>query len=228
MKYIKLLILFLIIFIMSCNKRQENKIDNLKEFGVILNLKNYDIKKTKINDSIIIIEGKNNTYNTSGKYNIFRKQKTGWWRFNKNEDKVLDIEYVSYDGNEMRNQVIFYKKGEIDTTSSKFYTLNVVRNMKGNLVFHSFNIYTPQIETKMTKTLFDYIYYRNNEVLKENAIENRMHEGNKYIYKINLDDIKSDKFFFEGIFSEITIDKQITEVGRNAIYIQDTLTLNQN
>ena len=37
---------------MSCNKRQENKIDNLKEFGVILNLKNYDIKKTKINDSI--------------------------------------------------------------------------------------------------------------------------------------------------------------------------------
>ena len=128
----------------------------------------------------------------------------------------------------MRNQVIFYKKGEIDTTSSKFYTLNVVRNMKGNLVSHSFDIYTPQIETKMTKTLFDYIYYKNNEVLKENAIENRIRKGNKYIYKINLDDIKSDKFFFEGIFSEITIDKQITEVGRNAIYIQDTLTLNQN
>ena len=128
----------------------------------------------------------------------------------------------------MRNQVIFYKKGEIDTTSSKFYTLNVVRNMKGNLVSHSFDIYTPQIETKMTKTLFDYIYYKNNEVLKENAVENRIRKGNKYIYKINLDDIKSDKFFFEGIFSEITIDKQITEVGRNAIYIQDTLTLNQN
>ena len=100
--------------------------------------------------------------------------------------------------------------------------------MKGNLVSHSFDIYTPQIETKMTKTLFDYIYYKNNEVLKENAIENRIRKGNKYIYKINLDDIKSDKFFFEGIFSEITIDKQITEVGRNAIYIQDTLTLNQN
>ena len=154
MKHVKLLILFLVVFIISCNKRQENKIDNLKEFEVVLNLKNYDIKKTKINDSIIIIEGKNNTYNTFGKYNIFRKQKTGWWRFNKNGDKVLDIEYVSYDGNEMRNQVIFYKKGEIDTTSSKFYTLNVVRNMKGNLVSHSFDIYTPQIETKMTKTLF--------------------------------------------------------------------------
>jgi|GEM_PF-2045780 len=216
--------IILTVCLVGC-KKEKNEIENLKELGFVLNLKNYKIIEKKVNDSVISIEAKNDIYKTSGNYNKNNKSRIGWWNFYKNNEKVIDIEFNYFDKKEHVNQMLVYNHQTLDSSESKMYTSNIIFDKKGVIRGQKFNFYTPIIETEKNKSVLNYVYLQNDKIIKEGTIENLNKNGSKYSFTVPLNLIEGKNIIFKGIFSEITIDKEITEVGLDEIYVEDTLVL---
>lgn len=220
----KLIIGIILIFfsLVSCQK-EKNEIDNLKELGLVLNLNNYKTSEKKINDSIFLIKAKNDVYKTSGNYNKNNKSRTGWWNFYKNNEKVLGVEFNYLDKKEHVNQLIVFDNYKVDSLKSKLYKSEIVFDKNGVIICQKFIFFTPNMETLKNKSVLNYIYLQNGKIIKEGTVENLKKNDNRYSFMIPLNLTENKNIVFKGIFSEITLDKEVTEVGLNEIYIEDSL-----
>lgn len=136
---------FFSFFLRSCQKNEE------KNLSYLLELKNYTIRKTKINDSIIKIVGKNNEYKINGLLNSASNEKIGWWKI---EDIIsnnnYDIEYVS-PKYPKENQIKVYKKKVIQQNLSMYYDYTLSKDK------FLLKIYYPKTSETIDKISFQYI-----------------------------------------------------------------------
>lgn len=140
-----ILLLFLAFFLKNCQKNEERNFSNLLE------LKNYTIKKTKINDSIIGIVGENKNYKIKGLFNTRSNEKIGWWKIvDTVNDNDFDIEYVSPKFPK-ENQMKIYKKGILQKDLSMYYDYTLINNK------FLLKIYYPKSSEIIEKVSFDYI-----------------------------------------------------------------------
>ena len=215
---------FLILFLVftSCDKKivsysQKQKIENVTD------LKNYKIvSKTKKNDSIDYIIGQNKYFTISGNFNNKRKKKTDWWIIKENNTtKSLKIQYIIFGNDLFKNQIIFLNKNQIDTLSSKFYSIK--DNLNDNKIEIFFYSPTNKGE-KLLKCHLRYFLYHNDENLGDDSINCDGIEG-KYFATISLK--KTPKVnFVKGYIAEYTsrkINKDSAALGVNSIYFLDDL-----
>lgn len=136
--------IFILLMLINCNKEKKENLFQLAE------LNNYKIIKTKINDSIIKINGVNKNYTIEGYMNIHDNSKQGWWKINNEIIKEkYEIEYIYLD-KQIENQIKVYKNGQLYKKASKFYTKSFDKNKV------SFYFYFPISKFKTNQVYFNY------------------------------------------------------------------------
>lgn len=224
LKLSKIHFTFFILFLgfTSCDKKkadvsQKQKIENITA------LKNYKIlSKTKKNDSIDYIIGENKYFTISGNFNNKRNKKTDWWIVKEQKStKSLKIQYIIF-GNELfKNQVIFLNRNQIDTLSSKFYSIK--NNLEDNKIDIFFNS-PPNKDEKLIKCHLRYYLYHNDDNLGNDSINCNGVNG-KYFATISLKKTRKVNFV-KGYITEYTsrkIDKDSMDLSANSIYFLDDL-----
>ncbi len=121
----KFFIVFLL-FLLSCKKEKNVENYGLKE---ILELKNYQIKRTKLNDTIEKIMGQNSDFNIAGNLNTKTKKKDGWWKIsNKKIKENFEVEYLDIKP-ENFNQLKYYRNGKLINEKSVYYEIKNEENI---------------------------------------------------------------------------------------------------
>ncbi|MDP9957288.1 hypothetical protein J2X97_002954 [Epilithonimonas hungarica] len=199
--------LFLLLLI-NC-KKKEDKSTNADYFKMVLNLKNYKIKTTKINDSITDIRGKSKRFEISGK--LLNGKKISWWEVKEKKAGIrIKFQYVMItDNKNFLNQYIVYRNNHFLKLGSKFY----ISEISNGKISYIFNMPTKE-SAKISTSSFNYGFKRNNE-----SLVHPRREKNAYFQDItippNAKRIKG--YFIEG--------KEMTSksVGLNTIYTLDSI-----
>ncbi len=158
--------IFLLIF--AC-KNPEQKQLNIIELS---NLDNYEIKETKINDSVTKIYGENSKYIIEGKINLHNNSRQKWWKVKSKYNKNwFEIEYIFLD-KQIENQIKVYNDGMLDNRSSKFYNVNITKQNS------NFDFYFPISKYSIYDVEFDYI-------ISDTLRKKRLREGKIKCKKVN-------------------------------------------
>lgn len=136
--------IFVLLIIFSCKKKEQKNLLQLTQ------LSDYVITKTKINDSITIVKGNNESYNLEGTINESNNSKEGWWKVqNKLNSEFYNIEYIFLD-KQIENEIKIYKSGQLQEDLSKFYTASPDKNGV------NFKFYFPESKFKTYNVSFNY------------------------------------------------------------------------
>lgn len=185
-----------------------------------LNINNYKVvERIQENDSVYSIKGlgKNN-YTLSGYISAKDSAKIRWWRLYKDENKLMEIEYLFNGEKNVRNQIIFFKSNQIDTLQSKYYTKRIFPN--GNI---EFIFYTPQFNFRDSEISTQLIYsfsdgHKNLDRQKSWLKKN----GSHYSSIIEIPDsvkVKSIK----GVLIEREINTSRSIEGLNQIFFEESI-----
>lgn len=185
----KSLVVLLLVFIISCGKRINNKLETIvcKDTLLVDDGINHEICKTFIGEQIISIY----TYKDSLKYGPFKKyysngnlrekgeylrgKKIGFHKVYDNMGKLLqDRQYIIYQNEEYLNFLINYDSlGIVDTANSRFYQKSIKPEfgMLGDSVNVRIKYFTPK--SKYTYALIGEtnIYFRFKDGVKPQKIE---------------------------------------------------------
>ncbi|UZT98344.1 hypothetical protein ODZ84_01895 [Chryseobacterium fluminis] len=135
---------FILLILINCNNDKKENLFQLAE------LKNYKITTTKINDSIVKINGSSKDYTIEGNMNIYDSSRQNWWKINNQIiNEKYEIEYVYLD-KQIENQIKVYKNGKLYKRASKFYTKSINNNKL------SFNFYFPVSKFNTSQVNFNY------------------------------------------------------------------------
>ena len=195
--------MFILIFILfSCQKQRSKENFDIKQ---ILNLKNYQIQRVKINDSIDKIEGKNSDFTISGNLNIKTNRKDGWWKIsNKNMNENFEIEFVDIKP-ENFNQLKFYKNGKLRNDFSTYYEIKKAEN-NFNLQFNF-----PKEKGKQFASLQYLIFDTISKKLLRDEKKELKKNTNSYLLSIPLN--KSENAIL-GSISEFTTNEMKNDSAR--------------
>jgi hypothetical protein len=183
-------LLFILFFLICCNK-QQNETKNLKdEINKNFDLKKYSITKQKVNDSIVKIQGYNDRYNISGYLNTKRNKKDNWWYLQDKKDTILVAEYILFGNDKFLNQYKFFNHAVLDVKMSKFYK-DTIRNNK--YLIH-FNL--PQDGFKTGSNRFSYNLVLDGKIIGSKEIQNHVP-----VFDYEIDMKNYPKFdFIKGVF----------------------------
>ena len=182
------------------------------------------VRKKKLNDSIIQYEGENNRFIINGKYNFLKNYKMGWWKVydKKNNEKYLDIDFfMEYDkGKEKSNQIIFYKNNKIDTSNSKFYT----KQYDGKTVPYHF--YCSKTNDQLYSASVNIGIIADKPLLYPTDFRCKNIQNGVYQYSLNISKYqKYEQLKVVGLFSEYLNNKTKHELSVDQIFIDDTIKL---
>lgn len=152
--------LFLLLFF-SCKK--EKNVDILE----LLKLSNYKITKTRVNDSIIKINGYSKGYTLEGNINTNNNSREAWWVIkNKLIGEKYEIEYLFLD-KQIQNQIKIYKKNQLYKPASKFYT----KSFKNNGFYFKFFFPTSNFKTRYVNFNYSISDTIKRKIIKEDKID---------------------------------------------------------
>ncbi|MDR6488489.1 hypothetical protein J2799_003007 [Chryseobacterium vietnamense] len=219
----KFILLFILLFIVSCKKSEEAKnykdLNSTKYFSISTDLKNLkNIEKNKVNDSLYKVKGIFKNYAING-YITNNNIRINWWSAfdNKTKELLAKLEYKLIDNKEFVNQYILFENKSIDTLGSKFYSV------KKNANSVSYKFYMPSQLKKLNceGKLNYHIYSKGTE---------QAHLQCKCIKNANIfncefpipKDLNFNDITIRGNFWEM-FQLENGDIGGNDIYVLDTL-----
>lgn len=224
-KTIVSLLVFIVLF--GCKKEEPRALSIKDDIDNLFDLTKYKkILQKKINDSVMIFEGKNKRFSIKGQYNFVSNYKIGWWKSYDitNKEKYLDIEFFKEidKTKEFNNQIIFYKNNIIDTLYSKFYT----KKMRDDeTLLYSF--YFPKSWDKFYSTNINIgIISNERPLLYPTDFKSEKIKEGCYTHLLNLSKYKNHKDLnIIGLFSEYSINEKEKKISISEIFINDTIKL---
>ena len=220
--------IFSIFILVSCKNEQKEPISINKDLDDLFKIDNYqNIIKKKINDSVLIFEGKNERFSIKGQYNFVNNYKTGWWKSydNISKEKYLEVEFFKEDNKkkELNNQIIFYKNNNVNFNSSKFYTKKY--DPKNRVILYNFYC-SKTVGSNYSAVVNIGIISGEKPLLYPTDFEcKKIAEGN-YQYSLDLSKYMSHSDFkIIGLFSEYSTDKKKNTLGIDQIFMSDTVRI---
>lgn len=219
----KFFLLLVLSIILSCKKNTDQKnyrdLNSTEYFSISTNLKNLKkIEKHKINDSLYKVNGLFKNYDMNGYVNE-KGMRINWWTAADNGKGELftKFEYKLIDNKEFVNQYILFDNKNIDTLSSKFYTV------KKNANSVNYKFYMPsQLKRIRSEGKLNYHIYskRIEQVhLQCKCTKNATIFSCDFPIPKNLD---INDITIRGNFWEM-FQLENGNIGENEVYILDTL-----
>lgn len=152
----------------SC-KNMDQKSLNILE---LTELKNYNVKETKLNDSVSRVRGENSEYIIEGLKDLHNHSRQKWWNVKSKVNRNwLEIEYIFLD-KQIENQIKLYNNGTIDKQRSKFYNASINNNNR------RFDFYFPTSEYTIKNVELDYI-------ISDTILRKKTREGTLKCNRVN-------------------------------------------
>lgn len=225
-KIIGYIVIFVIIF--GCKKDETKSLSIKDDIDSLFDLTKYQkIFQKKINDSVLIFEGKNKRFLIKGQYNFVKNYKIGWWKSYDyiDKEKYIDVEFFKEDGKkkELNNQIIFYKDNMVDTPYSKFYTKQYDANNKVIL----YDFYCSETIGLINSAVVNIGIISGEEpLLYPTDFECKKIVDGRYQYSLDISKYtKYSDLKIIGLFSEYSSDKKKNALGIDQIFINDTIQI---
>ncbi|UKB85392.1 hypothetical protein LF887_07150 [Chryseobacterium sp. MEBOG06] len=222
--------IFSIFIIVSCKKEQKQPISIKTDLDNLFKIDNYqNVIKKKINDSVLIFEGKNERFSIKGQYNFVNNYKTGCWESydNISKEKYLNVEFFKEDDKmkEFNNQIIFYKNNNVNLQSSKFYTKKY--NPDNRVILYNFYC-SKTVGSNYSAVVNIGIISGERPLLYPKDFECEKIADGRYQYSLDLSKYTNHSDLkIVGLFSEYSTDKKKNTLGIDQIFISDTIQLKQ-
>lgn len=205
----KISLVYLILLIcMYCNKNESSipRKTFTSTMGEFTDLNKYTINKKSIDDSTMQIDGRNTDYIISGFIEKNTNKKINWWKVIDRKDSTnkLIIQYLIVEDKSFPNQILYYKKGKLDSLNSKFYFKKNINNE----IKYSF--YLPNRKDNIISSKF---YYQINDNKYDVTCKKQFDH-----YECIIKNKSGENLI--GLFTE-AIDDKNEDIGISEIYIED-------